>query len=115
MSLHTFGWCWERILFARLRGVSTLREQFGRNLRRLRLKEDWTQEQMAERLGTSVNFLSFMERGIKAPSFENLERIAEVLNVAVAELFQLPATPVKQSQRVQRSTHGPKNLGRLRR
>lgn len=67
--------------------MSTLREQFGCNLRRLRLKEEWTQEQMAERLGMSVNFLSFMERGLKAPSFENLERIAEVLKVGVAELF----------------------------
>ena len=65
--------------FGTLEGVSLLRQQFGRNLRRLRLQQDWTQEQMAERLGTSVNFLSFMERGMKAPSFENLERIGEVL------------------------------------
>jgi transcriptional regulator with XRE-family HTH domain len=71
--------------------------------------------QLAERLGTSVNFLSFMERGIKAPSFENLERIADVLDVGVAELFHVPAPAIKQSQRVQRSTHGPKTLGRLRR
>ena len=93
--------------------MSTLREQFGRNLRRLRLKEEWTQEQMAERLGTSVNFLSFMERGLKAPSFENLERIAEVLKVGVAELFHVPASAEAPGRRVKRSTHGPKASGRL--
>lgn len=70
---------------------------------------------MAERLGTSVNFLSFMERGIKAPSFENLERIAEILDVTVAELFHIPAATMNVGQRVQRSTHGPKKAGRLRR
>ena len=98
-----------------LEGVSLLRQQFGRNLRRLRLQQDWTQEQMAERLGTSVNFLSFMERGMKAPSFENLERIGEVLEVEVAELFRFPAQRDTESQRVQRSTHGAKQLGRLQR
>jgi len=91
--------------------VSTLREQFGCNLRRLRLQADRTQEQMAEQLGMSVNFLSFMERGLKAPSFENLERIAEVFQVSVAELFPAPSSSVRQ--RVSRSTHGPKKLGRL--
>ncbi len=70
---------------------------------------------MAERLGASVNFLSFMERGMKAPSFENLERIGEVLGLEVAELFRFPATPADQGQRVPRSTHGPKQRGRLQR
>ena len=70
---------------------------------------------MAERLGTSVNFLSFMERGLKAPSFENLERIGEVLQVEVAELFRFPRSSGSVGQRVPRSTHGPKQLGRLQR
>lgn len=65
---------------------------------------------MAERLGTSVNFLSFMERGMKAPSFENLERIAEVLQVEVADLFRFSTTSGDRAQRVQRSTHGPRSL-----
>jgi transcriptional regulator with XRE-family HTH domain len=39
---------------------------------------------MAERLGTSVNFLSYMERGLKAPSFDNLERMVKVFRIPVA-------------------------------
>jgi transcriptional regulator with XRE-family HTH domain len=72
---------------------------------------------MAEHLGISVNFLSFMERGLKAPSFENLERIAKVLEVEVAELFQFPAVAavVQAREQVQRSAQGLKKLGRLRR
>jgi transcriptional regulator with XRE-family HTH domain len=69
------------------RGVPRLREQFGRNLRRLRLMRELTQEQFAEAAGISVDFLSLMERGRNAPSFETLEVIAEALHVRVMELF----------------------------
>lgn len=93
--------------------MSSLREQFGRNLRRLRLQKDWTQEQMAEQLGASVNFLSLMERGLKAPSFENLERIADVLQTPVADLFQMQPATARSGQRVGRATHGTKAMGRL--
>jgi transcriptional regulator with XRE-family HTH domain len=87
--------------------VSTLRLQFGRNLRTLRLSHDWTQEELAERLGVSVNFLSYMERGLKAPSFENLERMAEVLNLPVADLFAVKLS-IPRGVRVRRTTHGAK-------
>ena len=46
-----------------------------------------TQEQFAEMLEMSVDFLSLIERGRNAPSFETLERIAKRLKVSVAELF----------------------------
>lgn len=46
-----------------------------------------TQEQFAETLEMSVDFLSLMERGISAPSFETLERMAKRLRLSVAELF----------------------------
>ena len=46
-----------------------------------------TQERFAEVLNISVDFLSLVERGISAPSFETLERIAKRLRMSVAELF----------------------------
>jgi transcriptional regulator with XRE-family HTH domain len=87
--------------------VSSLRQQFGQNLRLLRLASDWTQEEMAERLEVSVNFLSYMERGLKAPSFDNLERIAKICSVSVASLFEV-APKIQERQRVRRATHGSK-------
>jgi transcriptional regulator with XRE-family HTH domain len=47
-----------------------------------------TQEQFAETLNISVDFLSLIERGINAPSFETLERMAKRLRLSVAELFK---------------------------
>ena len=46
-----------------------------------------TQEQFAERLDLSVDFLSLIERGKNAPSFETLDKIAKSLRVSVAALF----------------------------
>jgi transcriptional regulator with XRE-family HTH domain len=46
-----------------------------------------SQEQFAEALNISVDFLSLMERGRNAPSFETLERMAKRLKVPVAQLF----------------------------
>jgi transcriptional regulator with XRE-family HTH domain len=46
-----------------------------------------TQERFAETLDISVDFLSLIERGRNAPSFETLDRIAKRLRISVAELF----------------------------
>lgn len=67
--------------------MSKLRARFGRRLKQLRKQKDLTQEQLAESADVSVRFLSNMERGVNAPSFETLERLAEALSVSVKELF----------------------------
>ena len=67
--------------------VATLRKKFGRRLRAIRAQRQMTQERFAEMLGISVDFLSLIERGVNAPSFEMLERISKKLRMAVAELF----------------------------
>jgi len=46
-----------------------------------------TQERFAEALDISVDFLSLIERGISAPSFETLDKISKRLRVPVADLF----------------------------
>ncbi len=67
--------------------ASSLRQQFGIRLKAIRLDRKLTQEQFAELVGISVDFLSLIERGINAPSFAVLERIAGRLRLPVRELF----------------------------
>jgi transcriptional regulator with XRE-family HTH domain len=67
--------------------VASLRKKFGQNLRLIRAERRMTQERFAETLDISVDFLSLMERGVSAPSFETLERMAKRLRLPVAELF----------------------------
>lgn len=88
--------------------MPSLRIKFGRNLRYLRISQNWTQEHLAERLGVSVNFVSFVERGIKSPSFDRLEQIAKVFRIPVAQLFELGGTS-SERQRVDR---GSKSRGK---
>jgi transcriptional regulator with XRE-family HTH domain len=67
--------------------MPSLRIQFGRKLRRLRLARDITQERLAEAVGISVTFLGLIERGVNAPSFETIEQIVKALKIPVSELF----------------------------
>jgi len=75
-----------------------LREQFGSRLRSIRSRRGLTQEEFAELVGVSVDFLSLNERGVNAPSFETLEQLAARLGVSVAYLFtfeEVTKTPPK--------------------
>ncbi len=67
--------------------MASLREQFGQRIKAIRLERQMSQEQFAELLGISVDFLSLIERGINAPSFENLEVFSTQLGMSVSELF----------------------------
>ena len=66
----------------------SLRSRFGAKVRKVRHSRGWTQEQLAEKANVSLNFLNMIERGERAPSFDNLERLAKVLRVPVYELFR---------------------------
>jgi transcriptional regulator with XRE-family HTH domain len=68
--------------------VATLRKKFGIRLCEIRAQRRMSQEQFAEAVGISVDFLSLIERGINAPSFETLERIGKRLRLPVADLFK---------------------------
>ena len=72
--------------------VPRLREKFGIRIRELRSLLGLTQEQLAERARISVDFLSLIERGRNSPSFENLDTLAEALDVSVAQLFTFEET-----------------------
>lgn len=67
--------------------MANLKVQFGRRLRTLRKRVDLTQKDLAENTGLTIESISNMERGIFGPKFDNLEKIANVIDVEVKELF----------------------------
>ena len=67
--------------------MATLKQKFGRRLREIRAQRRMTQEEFSEMMDVSVDFLSLIERGRNAPSFETLDRIARRLRLPVADLF----------------------------
>ena len=58
----------------------------------IRLARKLSQEQFAELLGISVDFLSLIERGINAPSFENLDAFSAQLKIPISVLFDFEST-----------------------
>ena len=68
--------------------MSDLKILFGKRLRKFRRNKDLTQEQLAEAVGVSVDFVSQIERGVNGPSFDTLQKLATVLEVQVEEFFR---------------------------
>jgi transcriptional regulator with XRE-family HTH domain len=61
-------------------------------VKEIRLKQQRTQEDVAERAGLSYKFIGEVERGSANPSVETLEKLATGLGVQVIELFGAEAS-----------------------
>jgi transcriptional regulator with XRE-family HTH domain len=64
-----------------------IKKSLGKRIAALRKKAGFTQEKLAEKADYSVEFISFVERGVYSPSVEGCERIAKALKVRVRDLF----------------------------
>lgn len=60
---------------------------FGNHLRSLRAKAGMTQEELADKSGIHVTYLSGVERGLRNPSIRNVRRLAQALGVPTRQLF----------------------------
>lgn len=66
----------------------SLKKQFGKRLQQLRAATGLTQEELAEKVGLTIESISNMERGIHGPSFDNLEKIVAALKIPAKALFE---------------------------
>lgn len=64
-----------------------LRRTVARNLRRLRQKRGFSQEELADRAGLNRNYVGMIEREENAPTVDALEQIAKALDINAVELF----------------------------
>ena len=62
--------------------------RFGQAVRRIRLEQGISQEELAERCGLHRTYVSDVELGKRNVSIENIERIAISLQKSLVELFQ---------------------------
>ncbi|MEA1971267.1 MAG: helix-turn-helix transcriptional regulator [Thermodesulfobacteriota bacterium] len=67
--------------------MAKLQKLLGTRVYELRKRVNLTQAQFAEKASVSNDTISRIERGIRSPSFDVLERIAKGLDVEVRELF----------------------------
>lgn len=62
---------------------------FGNKLKLLRLQDNMTQEQLAQKLNLTKSVISAYETGLRLPSYDVLIRIAKIFNVSTDYLLGL--------------------------
>ena len=59
------------------------KKAFGKQLQRYRKRAGYSQEALAEKIECSSIFISFIERGAKAPGLDTLVKLANALDISV--------------------------------
>jgi len=72
-----------------------IKKRLGVRISQLRLEAGMTQSKLAEKSNLSIDSISRIERGDRAPSLESLEKIAEALGVDPAELLNFKGKEFK--------------------
>lgn len=65
-----------------------LRRKFAANLRRMREQRGLSQEELAERAGLHRTYLSMVERLLRNPTLDVLEKIADALGVEPVDMLK---------------------------
>lgn len=73
--------------------------QIGEQIRHYRRLKNMSQENLALAAGITPAFVGYIERGLKSPTVNTLQKISTALNISLAELFSpIPSEPVSRSQ-----------------
>ncbi|MBZ9737119.1 helix-turn-helix transcriptional regulator [Mesorhizobium sp. CA18] len=75
-----------------------IREAFAQNLRALRRARGLSQEELAHRAGIDRTYISALERNVYNASIDVVDRLAEVLDVDIAELLKRPSDGPQRSK-----------------
>ena len=61
------------------------------NVRRLRVRRGLSQEALAADSGVDRSYVGRLERGLENPTIKVLERLTQVLDADLVDLFRIPA------------------------
>lgn len=67
--------------------MSDIKVRFGKKLRAVRLRQDISQETLAELAGLHRTYISSVERGRRNISIVTIEKLAKALGVRIASLM----------------------------
>jgi len=62
--------------------------KFGKQVRKERLKQNLTQDELAARAGVHRTYIGMIERAEKNITLENIEKIARALNLKIEDIFK---------------------------
>lgn len=67
--------------------MADIKELFGKRIRKFRLKNKMSQEELAERVDIALNNIGKIERGESFVTAATLEKLAKVLGADIKEFF----------------------------
>ncbi|MBI2356131.1 MAG: helix-turn-helix transcriptional regulator [Candidatus Doudnabacteria bacterium] len=67
--------------------MTDIKKQLGQRIKELRLKAQYSQEELAAKAGLHRTYMSDIERGERNVSVENIEKIAKALGVKSSDLL----------------------------
>jgi len=82
--------------------MTDIREVLAANLRKHRQARGWSQAKLAEKVGTSTQYIGTLEIRGKFPSSDMVHKLATALGIDPTELFYkdlAPETVIKNSQK----------------
>lgn len=81
-------WAWNNIWF-----LTAMKEpilvQFGQQVRKSRLKQGLSQEELAEKAGVHRTYIGMIERAEKNITLLNIEKLAKALNMSIIDLLKI--------------------------
>ena len=78
----------------------TLQQIFINNLKKIRKERGLSQMALSEMCDTTSNYIGQIEMGRRIPSFEKIEKIAAVLEIASYELFAFETDAKREEKRI---------------
>jgi transcriptional regulator with XRE-family HTH domain len=61
--------------------------RFGERLRKLREKQNWSQEDLAAKSGIAQNFISKLENGKKEPCLRTIETLSDTFKLSISRFM----------------------------
>ena len=68
-----------------IKNISNARERLANNIVYYRINYGWTQEDFADKLGTTTTYVSSLENGKRNTRIDYIEHIANTLNVELSQ------------------------------
>ncbi len=70
-----------------MKKAAEINKKVGSNIRKYRVKKDWSQEQLAFEADLHRAYIGQIERGEKNIGLVNLEKIAKALDIGISKLL----------------------------
>jgi transcriptional regulator with XRE-family HTH domain len=64
-----------------------VRKKFGKNLKRIRLKQGLTQEALADKASLHFTYVGQAERGLRNVTLDTLHKLSKALNIKGGDLL----------------------------